>query len=453
MGLFAPATKAVNEALAPIYKRFVAEMPNEMQGFYGTPAQKAVSMAVAGGKTLKDTLVRELSPFHLKQQKLFRDNFVPRRAQLVLKKELDFLDSPAVVGAFNDEMSLRTAKSARTRISKKKNKTAEDIANLKKANATIERGLPRESQELMAKAKERAKVVQGELGWNYLTAQQYHQKMSDAMALKFAPENYHGAGKFTEDEFIKGANSINLNPDYIPYDNIVTPQKLGMIYHHIRESQGLSHLPPEQIEMFVKKAHASRASGWVDSAINTNDKKQKAVFNMIKKKGSEFDTVEELSKAAEEAGVPNRVAYTDYAGKELDEPVIMFQNAIKSSAYELGDSNVLTLVDKRGNMISSLADKNDMVGISMPGGSEGVTVVPPYIRNPLYKQPKAKQKQYKLDGPKRNTAGGAMTQKQREAADLIRQLEGDPLAFEDYAKYAAKVGGLTAAGGMMSTND
>ena len=123
-------------------------------------------------------------------------------------------------------------------------------------------------------------------------------------------------------------------------------------------------------------------------------------------------------------------------------------------------------------MITIVNDVNDMFGIKMPAGNNGLSVVPPYIRNPLKgnikKQKKTPEqlearKEKNLQskalaerigvGENRNTGQQALTQNQRYTADQIANMKPDNLTMKEWLNYLAKMGIIPAGVGLLSQGD
>ena len=431
--------------LTPIIKRLTANAINDLTGFYaGKPGAQVGAAGIGFAKTIANTVEQELSPF---ATKLFEDEGISRTLQKVLKKNLKFLDSKSVTSVVDKEMQIRLNKTKVTKL-KRKIKSGKDRELLKLYNSELIRAkkiarikLTDGDKSLLKDSIKASKAIEGQLGYNYLQSNQ--QKIASRVLNDiFEAENYHGRGDFNLDSFtkIKDYNKPWMN------EGVLGEKQMSTFYDNIKKAQGLGDEP---VDMFVKKSNVSKGSGDIIHNINYKAPNSKKVTKIIKKNGKAFDSLDSLTVKLKKAGI----------SFEKKDDVLYFQDNFKSSAYELGGVNAQHSVDKNGNMVTIVNDVNDMFGIKMPAGNNGLSIVPPYIRNPLMgsvkKQPQTpvmrQDKEEKIIrskalaerigvGERRNTGQQALTQNQRYTADQIANMKPDNLTMKEWLAYLAKMG-------------
>mgnify|MGYP003963723977 FL=1 len=458
----APAIKAAAQFVAdktpaPIMQRLASNAINDLTGFYsGKPLAQPLASTIGFGKTVANTVEQELNPW---ASKLYATDKISRTLQKVTKKKLKFLDSDLVTKTVDKEMKIRLGKSKVTKL-KKKLKGEEDKevrkvleANLKEAEKNANTSLTDKDKKVLKDSIGAAKAIEGQIGYNYLQTNQ--QKIaSKALNDSFEAENYFGKGKFTLDDFvqIKDLDKPWMN------EGVLGNEQMATFFDRIKKAQNIGD--DEAVDMFIKKSNVSKGAGDLIHNINYKAPNSKKVTKIIKKNDKAFGSNEELGKQLKKAGI----------SFEEKDGVLYFQDSFKSSAYELGGVNAQHSVAKDGTMISFIDDVNDMFGIKMPAGNNGISVTTPYIRNPLKgsvkkqkKSPeqKAVDKQKNLRSKKiaeglgvegnRNTGQQALTQNQRYTADQIANMKPDNLTMKEWLAYLAKVGVIPATGyGLLS---
>ena len=425
----------VSKAIKPIARRLVPEIPNNMPGFYGGGMLQAAGAALPKAvKGVVKGINRELNPTKIKQNKLFHKDGITTETQDVANREVKFLETPEVTSVLE-------------RRANKEKLTEADMKLIKKINTT-------------------GKVMEGQLEWNTLVAKQYGMKtkLFDDTILK---DNYYGQPlPATPENMSKG---LGLHKPWVA-DEYMTPGIDAQIQNHIREVQGISGKSDDDILMFIKKPNSSNAAGNLIANVNKKAKNRKIAKAVIRKRGKPFDSVSDLQKALEKAGVKSRA--------DEKEGVVYFQDSFSTSSYSLGGANNHSFMFKDGVVGSNISDINDIFKIDMPGGKTGLTITPTYYENMLAIKGVSKAKFKKKNKQKLTKKEEVLLKKEKKLEDEWRtknqsELKDDagissamrtaglnkrqvflikkiiesgasPLEVKDYIKYLAKVGTVGA---------
>jgi hypothetical protein len=214
--------------------------------------------------------------------------------------------------------------------------------------------------------------------------------------------------------------------------------------------------------MFAKKTKSSDASGNLVNEINRNAKVEGLVRKALKKKGSGFDSAEQMQ---------------EYLTKELKDPpsfeikngALWFGESFTTSVKELGGVNLQTAVLPDGTAIQFMSDVQDLFSFRMPAGKDGLSVSLPLMKNffkskkemPKFKEEEAYNKLMKLrskeraglfdefnvmesmrtgDAPAMPAGMGGMNANQTALAKEIAQLKPDSLTLDEWVTYVSKMG-------------
>jgi len=405
MGLLSSAVKNIaREINIETQGRIVANAPNHLPGFYGSPASKIASVGVGGAKMFKDAIIQEFG--HPKASKLFSETGISKATQNIVKRETKVLDQ----------------------LTKKKNLTNEET---KRKN-------------------EASKILTGQLGYNDLVTSQLGKRST--ISEVYRPEAYLGEGSFSLPEF------VNVKNTYKPWmlEDIFNQKDMEKAYSIIEPAWKLKGKGADA-QMYIKNPTAMGAGRHIHD-INYKAKKVKAAGKVFKnRKGREFETNEQMQKALKKAKV-------DFTVDE--EGSVWLQESLKSSGYVEGGVNVVSKVDRKGNITSIMTDEHDLFGVKPIGGKRAISVVPPYTRNYLNKKPTEKQevlnKAYRLEKNKqkrvrekeiqqygvipKGTSAEGLSRNQRSAADVIANMEASGLDPADYLKWMLRWGALGGSG-------
>jgi len=520
MGLLTPLIKTVARELTEsvarntpesIGKSIASEIPIHQPGSYsGNPLARAGAFTLGGIKGVGQAAIREFSPLHLKEQKLFREEGVPMRLQNVLKEELGTIDSVEATrlrAKYEDHrQQSRKGAELRKRITaetdKGENKDTQLIKSLAKElsknNKLVkQKKFTAKEEKDFKRLGETGKIIEGQKDYTNMLNTQYGQNTVKELDAAF-DENFYGKGKLTIEDFTSGLNQ------YKPWDiqEGLTPERTDTLFRRVTEAWGVDKEAPHTVDLYIKKPVGDSASGDLIKGMNfgtirTKDKtinllgdkianlpgigkftqkELKAstwnvneVLKLFRQRGKAFDNLDDLAKEMKKAGI---------ATEKVDD-ALFFSDSFKSSSYVLGGVNQQSFVTKEGDMFSLVSDKLDLGPVPMPGGNQGVTMTPLYAhKNPIKTKSKEAKKEIakkekawtketkaakertnkKLFGtttePEMELYKSGLSARQRKIAEDIVDMRTSKLSTEDYLRYLAKMGILGGGlKGLLSQGD
>ena len=422
-------------------KGLLSEMPNRLESFgmhyyQGGPLNKGLQAVVGGVKGVTGAAARELSPFNLKAQKLYRDTGISMKTANLAGDTLRKLDDPNLL----ESMKALATKQGRT--------PAED--------------------KLLQEWDDLGKILQGQLGWNQLERQAYK--------LNIAMDNYKKSHFFTDpipmkkDMFVKGAKEFNNLENQI---DVLPDDVLEQVFDRIMKEQKIKD--PDKGSLMFKQPSVSNSKA-VQLSQEANSKKAAKKLEVSKifkaREGKAFDSIDELKKELSKVeysitkpadglmekakGIRKKVKVKGIPTQTIKgsdgEDYLVFAESFVSGDNLLGGVNMVNVVRKDGMITSFVNDRQDLFKFSFAGGQTPVVVTPGMVSDATGLQRFAKvspagetQKGVNLGKLKSSKDRPPVSPQLRKAAEEIRQLKRDvTLNPLDYLNYAGKVNLVTS---------
>tara|TARA_R110002126_G_scaffold84647_1_gene205600 strand:+ start:1383 stop:2915 length:1533 start_codon:yes stop_codon:yes gene_type:complete len=301
----AAAARGIRGGLASMSEKALANVPNDLPGFYGGK-RYSQPLAMAGGaaRAAKNMVQQAYSP---RSQALYSEYGVPlQNKRLIDKAVKEFEDAADVV-------------------------------------------LNKESRKKLSST---GKKVMGEINYQRLINDQYGNRETLYKALdgvdhvdfaNLSPKSYNK---------IMGAATGLKNKD------------VETVFRAITQVQGVD--PNKAYRMAIRRPYTGQAGGNLNAAITKAPIYGGQTVGTLKKAfrtptgaNKTFKSNSELIKGLEEQGIT--VYNKEKALKKGD--VVLVQGAAKTDAFELGGANYVTAIKKDGTIVSFTNDANDIVGI------------------------------------------------------------------------------------------
>jgi hypothetical protein len=429
------ATKTAAGKISPLGyvadRGMLSEMPNRLEyfgvGFYekGLPS-KAMTSAMGAGEGFLRSVNRELNPAMLKKQKFFKKTGIPTATTSVVDNVMSQVSNPQL-----QSMATNIASKTYKNRTKKERKFLQDWENL-------------------------GKILQGQLGWNYLEKDAYKlgTKLDEYKKTHFFGDDL----PLTKESFIQGSKQFSDVADeaYQLSDDI-----LSKVFDKVLSNQGVKK--PMKNRLYFKKPTVSNANALrISNEVASGSAKKRKAAGELFSSGKPFNSIDELSdslskkewtsvqhnwKGEKSRKLNKGVDHTVIKGKD-GKDYVMFTDSYLSGDNLLGGVNVITLVDKNGKVFSFVNDTQDIFKFKFPGGQTPLVVTPAltgdFLGNTIKKidkVPSPSKEGMMLGGKMTSTMSRpSLSPQLYESAQAIQRMQKDmKLNPLDYLTYLSKV--------------
>ena len=310
-------------------RNIVAEAPNKLPGFYGSPIERAGSVVVGGGQLAKGVTQSGLNP-----------------ATLADLRNLGY--------------GTNTRKIVQSNVNKI-NKLAKEKGQLEGVLASAAKGSDeyKEANQKLYQVKsdisEAEKTIVGQMTYNANIAKQYG--VDSPILREWTDKVNIDVGSFTKDNFkvIRDATDI----DYRQFSKADT----DLFFDHIKKSWGVPE--GQNTKMVVRPISMPGGGNFSQDIYRSNAGK---ALREIAANNKNVDDFRKALNAAEGTGI--RVIKADKGN-------LYVTFSLKSSSYAEGGVNVVAKVNpKTGNMFNVVSDDHDLFGMVPPGADRLIAVTP-----------------------------------------------------------------------------